>query len=98
MGLVRELPAEDIGEFQVMFRMSTLIGDGTSSTARQDGFCDTLPVWTGSRSKKHSITMVFQVKVALRRSPRHTTRPACVGSFTAKFKNAKLKHDAFKES
>jgi len=43
VGLVGELAAEDIGEFQVMFRMSTLIADGTSLTARQNGFRDTLP-------------------------------------------------------
>jgi len=42
-GVVRELAAQDIDGFQVMFHMSTLIGDGTSSTARQDGFRDTLP-------------------------------------------------------
>ena len=91
MGLVRELTAEDIGEFQVMFRMTTLIGDGTSSTARQDGFRDTLPVWTGYRSKQHCITMVFQVKVALRRSPRHTTRPSVCRELYCKVQKCKVK-------
>jgi len=46
-----------------------------ASTARRDGFRDTLAAWMGRRSKKHRMTMIFQVKFALRRSARQTTCP-----------------------
>jgi len=68
--LVDELASEDVDEFQVMFLISTDSFDGPSRRflrhiARLDG---------PSIERKHCMTMLFQVKFALRRSPRHTTR------------------------
>lgn len=64
--LIRKSAAEDIGEFQVMFRMSNDSFDGLSTR-----FLRYIASVDGPSIEKALHDNAFQVKFALRRSPRH---------------------------